>query len=90
METTLSKLRGNLKDYCDNRALANRQPIRIRRRKGEDLVLLAADEYKSLAETAHLLASPSNAARLLESLARARKGKIKPMTIGELRAAVGI
>ena len=89
METTLSKLRGNLKSYCD-KAVSNRQPIRIRRRNGEDLILVAADEFDSLAETAHLLSSPKNAARLLEALARARNGKIKPMTLEELRASVGL
>jgi antitoxin YefM len=89
METTLSKLRANLKTYCD-RATADREPIRVHRRNGEDVVLLAADEYASLTETAHLLSSPRNAARLLESLARARRGKVKPMSIGELRAALDI
>jgi antitoxin YefM len=89
METTFSKLRGNLKKYCDQ-AASDRIPVWVRRRNGPDLVLLAADEYESLAETAHLLASPKNAARLLESLARARRRKTKPMTIEKLRAALGI
>ncbi len=88
-ETTLSRLRGRLKSYCD-RAVADREPIRVRRRNGEDVVLLAADEFDSWNETIHLLSSPANAARLLEALARARKGKGKPMSIGELRAALGL
>jgi antitoxin YefM len=89
METTFSKLRGNLKNYCDQ-AVANREPIRVHRRNGEDVVLLAADEYDSLAETAHLLSSPLNAARLFAALARARRGKVKPLGLEELRAALGI
>ncbi len=40
--------------------------------------------------TAHLLASPRNAGRLQTALARARKGKGKPMTVEELRASVGL
>ena len=64
MDTTFSQLRGNLKSYCD-KAVANRETIRVRRRNGRDVVLLAADEYDSLADTAHLLSSPRNAARLL-------------------------
>jgi antitoxin YefM len=86
METTLSKLRSNLKRYCE-RAVSERVPIRVRRRSGDDLVLLSADEYDSLAETAHLLASPRNAARLLAALTRARKGKGRAVTLEELRAA---
>ena len=89
METTFSHLRAKLKSYCDQ-AVANRQSIRVRRRKGGDVVLMAADEFDSLAETAHLLSSPANAARLLAALARARQNKTKPMTLEELRAAVGI
>jgi antitoxin YefM len=89
METTFSQLRGKLKSYCDQ-AVADRRPIRIRRRNGGDVVLLAADEFDSLAETAHLLSSPANAARLLAALARARRNKTKPMTVEELRAAVGL
>jgi antitoxin YefM len=89
METTLSKLRSNLKHYADQ-AVAQRIPIRIRRRRGDDVILVSADEYDSLAETAHLLASPRNAVRLLEALARARQGKGRPMTVEELRAACGL
>lgn len=89
IETTFSQLRAHLKGYCEE-AVANREPIRVRRRQGGDVVLLAADEYDSLAETAHLLSSPRNAARLLEALARARQDKVKPMTVEELRAALGL
>ena len=89
MEATFSKLRAQLKSYCDQ-AVANREPIRVRRRNGEDVVLLAADKYDSLAETAHLLSSPKNAARLLAALTRARRGSVKPLTLEELRAGLGI
>jgi antitoxin YefM len=89
METTFSKLRGNLKTYCD-RAVNDRVSIRIRRRNGGDVVLVAADEYASLTETAHVLSSPENAARLLAALGRARRRKVKPMTVEELRAALGV
>jgi antitoxin YefM len=62
----------------------------VRQRSGDNLVLLAADEYDRLAETAHLLASPKNAARLLTALARARRRKGKSSTVEELRAACGL
>ena len=89
METTFSRLRAKLKSYCDQ-AVANREPIRVRRRNDEDVVLVAADEYDSLVETAHLLSSAKNAARLLAALARARRGSIKPLPLEDLRAALGI
>ena len=89
METTLSKLRSNLKRFADQ-AVSERVPIRVRRRSGDDLILMSAEEYDSLAETAHLLASPRNAARLLAALARARKGKGTRFTIEDLRVACGL
>lgn len=89
METTFSRLRASLKEYCDQ-AVAERQPVRVRRRNGADVVLLAGDEYDSLVETAHLLSSPKNAKRLLDALVRARGKKASPITIEKLRATVGL
>ncbi|GAA1680902.1 type II toxin-antitoxin system prevent-host-death family antitoxin [Kribbella yunnanensis] len=37
-----------------------------------DAVLMSLDEYRALAETAHLLGVPENARRLLESLRQAQ------------------
>lgn len=89
METTLSDLQSNLKRYADQ-AVSERVPIRVRRRDGNDVVLLSADEYDMLSETVHLLASPRNAERLLAALKRARKGGGRTTTIEALRAACGL
>ncbi|MDR1187338.1 MAG: type II toxin-antitoxin system prevent-host-death family antitoxin [Bifidobacteriaceae bacterium] len=51
-----------------------REPVTIRSRRG-DAVLVSAEEYGGLAETAHLLASPANAARLIESMAAVDAGE---------------
>lgn len=45
----------------------------IKRRDGEDVALIAADELSSLIETAYLLRSRANAQRLLDALGRALK-----------------
>jgi len=42
------------------------------------MALIPADELGSLRETAYLLRSPQNAARLLAALTRARRGRTKP------------
>lgn len=47
----------------------------IERRGHGDMALIPADELASLRETAYLLRSPKNAARLLAALARARRGR---------------
>lgn len=63
-----------------------RDALRITRRGAEDVVLVPADEYEALVETAHLLRSPANAARLLSALERARSGEGVPKRLDELRA----
>jgi antitoxin YefM len=40
-----------------------------------DAVLISREEYLALEETAHLLRSPANARRLLDSLAQADRGE---------------
>jgi antitoxin YefM len=48
----------------------DRTPIEITSRRG-DAVLMSRADYDALEETAHLLRSPANARRLLESLTQA-------------------
>ena len=69
-----------------DRAVADREPIRLTRRGTDPVVLIAADEYEGLLETAHLLRSPGNAARLLTALERARAGVGTRRSLAEWRA----
>ena len=50
----------------------DRQPIVITSKRG-DAVLMSRPDYLALEETAHLLRSPANARRLLESLEQAHR-----------------
>jgi len=50
-------------------------PVEIVTRAGT-AVLISKEEYDALEETAHLLRSPANAARLMRSLADADDGRI--------------
>lgn len=80
-----TEARDHLADLWD-RAVENRETIRLTRRGVASVVLLAADEYDGLLETAHLLRSPANAARLLSALERARVSEDTPRPLDELRA----
>jgi antitoxin YefM len=51
----------------------DRTPVEITSRRG-DAVLMSRADYEALEETAHLLRSPANARRLLESLQQANSG----------------
>jgi antitoxin YefM len=85
IETTYSQAREQFKALMD-RAVDDREVVIVRRRSGGAVAMLAADELEALMETAHLLRSPANAARLLTALARARANAGTPATVAELTA----
>ncbi|HVT15356.1 MAG TPA: type II toxin-antitoxin system prevent-host-death family antitoxin [Thermoanaerobaculia bacterium] len=89
IETTYTQARARLAKLLDEVA-QNRETVVIRRRRGEDVALIAASELASLAETAHLLRSPRNAERLLGALARARAGRGRKRTVERLRRELGL
>lgn len=88
VETTYTNARANLKSLMDEVA-DSRLPIFIHRRGGEDVALIAADELRSLMETAHLLRSPKNAERLIRALNRALAGSGRPSSLEALRRSLG-
>ena len=88
-QTTYTQARANLAKLCDQ-VTENRDVVIIRRRRGGDVALVAADELASILETLHLLRSPKNAGRLLSALSDAKKRKGKPQSLGSLRREVGL
>ncbi|MDP6699606.1 MAG: type II toxin-antitoxin system prevent-host-death family antitoxin [Candidatus Latescibacteria bacterium] len=87
--TTYTQARAELASLCDEVA-STREPVIIRRRNAEDVALVSADELASLLETAHLLRSPKNAARLLAALNRAQNQKLSPSSVAGLREELGL
>lgn len=85
--TTYSHLREHLAEVWDE-VESTQEPVILQRRGHEDLALIPAAELKSLQETAHLLRSPNNAARLLAALTRAEERTTDPTSIEALRATI--
>ncbi len=52
-------------------------PIMITRQNGKPAVLLSLDDFKAYEETAYLMASPKNAARLNQAIADIEAGNIE-------------
>lgn len=73
MAITASEARKNLFPLIEQ-VNDDRTAVEINSRRG-DAVLLSREDYDALEETAHLLRSPANARRLLESLAQAQRGE---------------
>lgn len=73
MAITASEARKNLFPLIEQ-VNDDRVPVEITSKRG-DAVLMSRADYDALEETAHLLRSPANARRLLESLAQAQRGE---------------
>ena len=71
-----SEARDNLKAVMDKAAI-DRAPILITRQRGENVVMISAEEWAGMQETLHLMASPANAKRLMDGIARLDAGKGK-------------
>jgi len=89
IETTYTSLRERLASVLDQ--VSNDQEVVIVRRRGaKDVVLVPADEWAGLLETAHLLRSPRNARRLMAALQEAQRGKGRRMSLERLRRELGL
>jgi len=71
---TYTAARENLAATMD-RVCTDHDPIIITRNRNQSVVLLSLEDYESLQETAYLLRSPANAARLSESIAELERGE---------------
>lgn len=71
---TYSEARDNLKAVMD-KAVADRAPLLITRQRGANVVMISAEEWAGMEETLYLMASPANAKRLMEGIARLDAGE---------------
>ena len=81
MSVTASDARKNLFPLIE-RVNNDRVTVEITSRRG-NAVLVSADEFAALEETAHLLRVPANAKRLIESLQQARTGEHQEHELAE-------
>lgn len=86
-ETTYTGARKHLAALMDQ-VTDTREPVLIRRRGKEPVVLVAAEDLSSWMETDYLLRSPKNAERLREAMARADAEKGEPVDLEELRRSL--
>jgi antitoxin YefM len=70
---TFTDTRQNLKDVMD-RVVKDHTPIVITRQRAESVVMVSLADWNALEETARLLSSPTNAARLAEAITQLDSG----------------
>ena len=74
MSISASEARRNLFPLIEQ-VNSDREPVEIVSKAGS-AVLIAADDFRALEETAYLLRSPANVRRLVNSLDQARRGEV--------------
>lgn len=84
IQTTYSNARTNLASLL-SQVTDNHEVVVINRRGHESVAMVSASELSGILETAHLLRSPKNAARLMKALKRARSGGGEPISMDDLR-----
>jgi antitoxin YefM len=70
---TYSDTRANLKDVMD-RVVNDHAPVVVTRAKAESVVMVSLSDWRALEETAHLLSTPANAARLRAAIDQLNSG----------------
>ena len=70
-----TELRANLAGFMDQ-VCNTRAPLVVTRQNARSVVMVSEEDYEGLMETVHLLRSPANAQRLLESIGQANGGAL--------------
>lgn len=73
---TYTEARASFKDAMDD-VCKHHEPTVITRQRGGHAVLMSLEDYNSTQETLHLLSSPRNAQRLMESIEQLKAGSVK-------------
>ena len=80
---TYTAARENLASTMDQ-VCDDHDPVIITRKRNQSVVLLSLEDYESLKETAYLLRSPVNAARLSESISELEAGGGRKVSLSDL------
>lgn len=72
---TYTDARNNLKEVLDE--ACDGEDILITRKDNQHCVVMSLEKYNSITETAHLLGTPANVKRLIESIEQLAKSKGK-------------
>ena len=80
---TYTAARQNLAQTMDE-VCENHTPVIITRQKAQPVVMMSLADFNSIQETAYLLSSPVNAARLRASVADAEQGKVIQVSLDDL------
>ncbi len=87
--TSVNKFRENLKSYVEH-VVANHLPLKVTRRRGEDFVVVSADDWEREQETLYVLQNKSLMGQIAASAATHSNGAGYRPSNGELDEITGI
>ena len=67
VEVSVNKFRANIKSFVDQ-ALSDHSPLRVRRRAGNDFVVMSAEDWEREQETLFVLQNSSLSNQVVDSL----------------------
>ena len=70
---TYTAARQNLAQTMES-VCRDHSPVIVTRKSSESVVIMSLEDFEALEETAHLLRSPKNTKRLIESIAQLENG----------------
>lgn len=73
-----TQVRQNLSTIL-NSVYDDSEEVYVTRKNGDRLVIIDAEEFESLKETAYLMSTEANRKELFLSLAEAEQGKVRPV-----------
>ena len=73
-ETTVHKFRAHLKDEVDG-VIRDHEPLRIKRRNGEDFVVISSEDWEQEQETLYVLQNSSLMEQIVDSSKSHNQGK---------------
>jgi antitoxin YefM len=82
---TYTELRANLASYMDE-VCNTKAPLLVTRQNARSVVMISEEDYEGLMETVHLLRSPANAARLLDSIEAANRSELEEIELIQPKA----
>lgn len=82
---TYSSARANLAETMD-KVCRDHDPVIITKKRDKAVVMMSLEDYEALEETAYLMRSPANAARLVKSLEEMKQGKSMVKSMDELES----
>jgi antitoxin YefM len=83
-----SSVRKDLAKVMD-KVCKDHNPLIITRRNAKSVVMMSLEDFNAIEETAYLLRSPANAARLRESIEQAELGEVVERGIIEIEKEKG-